>query len=218
MVDNSQGHCAYAEDALLVSHMNLRPGGKQACMSNGWYIRDNTKVVQTMIFPSDHPDFPDQPKGMRQVLIERGLWNTKLRMECKTCPENATACCAKRILELQPDSCLNDHSCKRLLKNWDISASFSQNFTVSSISLNASGEPSNVIFVTIAITPFRPYANSIGSCQQITHSEMAQPNDAVDGCLQRWFECKGCPVARAGLQFEEIYLPSSCVRACCCCF
>jgi len=103
MVDNSQGHCAYAEDALLVSRMNLRPGGKQAHMRNGWYIRDNTKVVQTMIFPSNHPDFPNQPKGMRQVLIERGLWNTKLRIECKTCPENATACCAKRILELQPD-------------------------------------------------------------------------------------------------------------------
>lgn len=30
MVDNSQGHSAYAEDALLVSHMNINPGGKQA--------------------------------------------------------------------------------------------------------------------------------------------------------------------------------------------
>jgi hypothetical protein len=30
MVDNSQGHSAYAVDALLTSRMNLRPGGKQA--------------------------------------------------------------------------------------------------------------------------------------------------------------------------------------------
>ena len=44
--------------------------------------------------------------------------------------------------------------CKRLLKNWDISVPFSQNFTVSWISLNTSGELSNDIFVTIAITPF----------------------------------------------------------------
>ena len=41
-------------------------------------------------------------------------------------------------------------------------------------------------------------ANSIGSRQQIAHSEMAQPNDAVDGCLQRWFECEGCTFSRAG--------------------
>ena len=39
----------------------------------------------------------------------------------------------------------------------DIFASFSQNFTVSSISLNTSGGPSNVIFVTIAIIPFQPF-------------------------------------------------------------
>jgi hypothetical protein len=32
MVDNSQGHSAYAEDALLVSQMNVNPGGKQACI------------------------------------------------------------------------------------------------------------------------------------------------------------------------------------------
>ena len=29
MVDNSQGHSAYSEDALLISQMNVNPGGKQ---------------------------------------------------------------------------------------------------------------------------------------------------------------------------------------------
>jgi len=102
VIDNSQGHAAYPEDALLVSRMNLRPGGKQARMRNGWFIRDGIKVNQPMIFPPNHPEFPDQPKGMRQVLEERNLWRNKLRMQCK---ENCTsnACCAKRILELQPD-------------------------------------------------------------------------------------------------------------------
>ena len=102
VIDNSQGHAAYQEDALLVSRMNLRPGGKQARMRNGWFIRDGIKVNQPMIFPPNHPEFPDQPKGMRQVLEERNLWRNKLRMQCK---ENCTsnACCAKRILELQPD-------------------------------------------------------------------------------------------------------------------
>ena len=32
MVDNLQGHSAYAEDALLVSQMNVNPGGAQAHM------------------------------------------------------------------------------------------------------------------------------------------------------------------------------------------
>jgi len=103
LVDNSQGHCAYAEDALMPSRMNLRPGGKQARLRDGWYLVNGEKVVQTMIFPHDHPNFPDQPKGMRQVLLERGLWNNKLHMQCKKCPDDADACCAKRIIELQPD-------------------------------------------------------------------------------------------------------------------
>ena len=104
MVDNSQGHCAFAEDALLVSHMNLRLGGKQARMRNGWYFNDvGMRVSQTMIFSPDHPDHPDKPKGMKQVLVEWGLWNNKLNMQCKACPDDGTACCAKHILELQPD-------------------------------------------------------------------------------------------------------------------
>ncbi|KAG1800178.1 uncharacterized protein BJ212DRAFT_1450175 [Suillus subaureus] len=35
LIDNSQGHSAYAEDALLVSCMNIHPGWKQANMWNG---------------------------------------------------------------------------------------------------------------------------------------------------------------------------------------
>ena len=64
MVDNSQGHSSYAEDALLTSHMNFKPGGKQARLHNGWYISaGGRKVVQDMIFPPDHPEHPDQPKA-----------------------------------------------------------------------------------------------------------------------------------------------------------
>ncbi|KAJ3852305.1 hypothetical protein EV368DRAFT_82681 [Lentinula lateritia] len=35
LIDNSQGHAAYAEDALLVTQMNFNPGGKQAQLCNG---------------------------------------------------------------------------------------------------------------------------------------------------------------------------------------
>lgn len=92
---------AYAEDALLASRMNFNPGGKQACLWNGWFIRNSIKIVQPMIFPLDHPQFPNQPKGMKQVLIERELFHNKLKMKCKECTSNT--CCARRLLECQPD-------------------------------------------------------------------------------------------------------------------
>ncbi|KAF9497594.1 hypothetical protein BDN71DRAFT_1541197 [Pleurotus eryngii] len=104
LVDNSQGHSAYVADALLATQMNMRPGGKQARLKDGWFMRDGVKVAQKMIFPADHPNFPDQPKGMKQVLLERGLWQDGLHMQCKPkCLSGAQNCCAKRILELQPD-------------------------------------------------------------------------------------------------------------------
>ncbi|KAG1888079.1 hypothetical protein F4604DRAFT_1493174, partial [Suillus subluteus] len=43
MVDNSQGHSAYSKDVLLVSHMNVKPGRKQARMQDGWFMQDDTK-------------------------------------------------------------------------------------------------------------------------------------------------------------------------------
>ncbi|KAF8810713.1 hypothetical protein BYT27DRAFT_7209170 [Phlegmacium glaucopus] len=70
MVDNSQGHSAYSVDALVVSRMNMKPGGKQARMRNGWYMQSGVKIAQPMIFPSDHPEFLDMPKGIKQVLTE----------------------------------------------------------------------------------------------------------------------------------------------------
>jgi hypothetical protein len=68
MVDNSQGHSAYSEDALLVSRMNVKPGGKQARMRDGWFIRDGETITQSLIFSSDHPEFLNEPKGIKAVL------------------------------------------------------------------------------------------------------------------------------------------------------
>ena len=103
MVDNSQGHSAYAENALLVSRMNVRPGGKQARMRNGWFLRDGQKISQPMVFPCDHPDFLNEPKGIKTVLTERGLFQSGLRGKCQKCDGDKDDCCNKRILELQAD-------------------------------------------------------------------------------------------------------------------
>ena len=83
--------------------MNFRPGGSQAFMRNGWYMREDQRVEQEMIFPPDHPSFPGQPKGMKQVLVERGLWRNGLRMECKEGCDGTDNCCATVILAHQPD-------------------------------------------------------------------------------------------------------------------
>lgn len=75
--------------------MNLKPGGKQAQLQDGWFMHGNQKVIQLMNFPPDHPEFPGIPKGMKQVLTERGLWKEKLLMKCKgSCDVKATVCCA----------------------------------------------------------------------------------------------------------------------------
>jgi predicted transcriptional regulator len=106
IVDNSQGHSAYAADALRTKSMNLSPGGKQGKMRDGWFIKNGRRHVQPMVFPANHDTHPNLAKGMREVLVERGLWRTGLLKECSKpnkCPVGATDCCATRILDLQPD-------------------------------------------------------------------------------------------------------------------
>ncbi|KAI5981433.1 hypothetical protein EDD15DRAFT_2183216 [Pisolithus albus] len=104
-IDNSQGHSAYAEDALLASRMNVNPGGKQPRMRDGWYQKDGVTVVQKMVFSQDHPMHTGEPKGIKAILLERKCWNGHIRGKCPSrCNSDATVeCCNKRILECQPD-------------------------------------------------------------------------------------------------------------------
>ena len=105
LIDNSQGHSAYAEDALQVSNcMNIKPGGKQAQMRKGWFIHDGIHIEQDMVYPPNHPSFPNQPKGIRAVLMEWGLWQEWLCGKCHSkCDTSTTTCCNMRILKSQPD-------------------------------------------------------------------------------------------------------------------
>jgi hypothetical protein len=58
--------------------MNTKPGGKQARMHDGWYIRDGHNITQSMIYPENHPTNANQPKGIKAVLTERGLYQSRL--------------------------------------------------------------------------------------------------------------------------------------------
>jgi hypothetical protein len=91
MVENSKGYSAYAEDALL---MNINPSGKQARMYD--------EGIQPINFPSNPPK-QNEPKGVKAVLTERGLYQ-RLRGKCKNkCESEAISCCNSCILELQPN-------------------------------------------------------------------------------------------------------------------
>ena len=102
LIDNSQGHSAYPVDALQATRMNLWPGSKQAKMHDGWFICDGTKVTQSMSFSQEHPEFSNQPKGMKVILEERGLWRAGLVMKCKDACTSDT-CCARCTIKSQPD-------------------------------------------------------------------------------------------------------------------
>ena len=63
LFDQSSGHTAYDDDALIVSRMNVKPGGSQPKMRDTVY----DGVTQRMVFDDG------TPKGMKQILIERHI-------------------------------------------------------------------------------------------------------------------------------------------------
>ena len=75
--DNASNYSAFAPDALVVSKMNLMPGGKQPLLRDGWDY--NRNICQPMVFPRDYLDvfLQGKAKGIQQVLYERGLWRNR---------------------------------------------------------------------------------------------------------------------------------------------
>jgi hypothetical protein len=83
VLDHSSGHTAKAEGARNVQNMNVKAGGKQNLIRDGWYMKDGNRVVQKI-----------GRRGMRAVLEERKLVDPK---EKKNADELA------QILSAQPD-------------------------------------------------------------------------------------------------------------------
>src|SRR5882762_1405993 len=74
-------------------------------VNDGYNPLNDVKIAQPMVFPADHPTFPGQPKGMKQVLLERGLFRPGLKMKCDKpkCESDQKSCCGLRIMQWQPD-------------------------------------------------------------------------------------------------------------------
>jgi len=92
--DNSQNHHATPPDGLLASKLNLSDGGK-----NTPKLKNTTfgGKPQAMQLPNGNQ------KGIKTILTERGLWQSSLRLDCKEGCKEEGGCCARRILQDQPD-------------------------------------------------------------------------------------------------------------------
>jgi hypothetical protein len=108
--DQSTNHAAYAPDALLASRMNLKEGGKQSFMRDGWYIdQKGDKKIQKMQFVElDNGIHKMAAKGMKKVLEERELWTPSMKMICNQkdvviIPGVILSCCATHCLSSSPD-------------------------------------------------------------------------------------------------------------------
>ncbi|EUC56568.1 DDE family endonuclease, partial [Rhizoctonia solani AG-3 Rhs1AP] len=79
--DQSSAHNAFADDALVANRMNVKAGGKNAKPMHDTFIPMNNPnpqlrgKLQSMVYPPGHED-AGKPKGMRDVLDERGLLAT----------------------------------------------------------------------------------------------------------------------------------------------
>ncbi len=69
LFDQSSCQKAYADDALNAKRMNVKPGGAQPSMRDTVWARKPQKMV----------DRNGVPKGMKQVLKERGINTEKMR-------------------------------------------------------------------------------------------------------------------------------------------
>lgn len=110
--DNSSNHGCFAPDALRVEKLNLGPGGKQPHLRDGFI--HGQQASQSMQFPPDYdnPDLAGKPKGIKQILKERGLWPAEgLRLDCRPSDGQSTSCrpeggcCARNVLAAQRDFC-----------------------------------------------------------------------------------------------------------------
>ncbi|QRV89382.1 DDE superfamily endonuclease [Ceratobasidium sp. AG-Ba] len=115
--DNATTHTKKREDAPNPSKMTLAPsnnvGDIVGTSPTGQKIRakmGDAKFAdgspQTLYFGPDHPKYPGYFKGIANILRERGIDVSGLKLQCPNqskCDQTTTKCCARRVLSDQPD-------------------------------------------------------------------------------------------------------------------
>ena len=85
LFDNSSNHGTYADDALRVQSMSLKPGGLGQKLLRPGYMHGDPTQVQAMTYSTIDSDTGAEireAKGMKIVLQQRGLWKDGLSMHC----------------------------------------------------------------------------------------------------------------------------------------
>jgi len=127
--DNSQNHHKRAPDGLDADEMNLSAGGRKRTMRNTRASLVRTVVAAEGVVQQLVPDQLQvmvnnhgEPKGLRTVLMERGLWRDGMLLECNSCKRKDSDderqlleqagvfggrgrnfCCARGVMRKQPD-------------------------------------------------------------------------------------------------------------------
>jgi hypothetical protein len=105
--DQSSAHAALADDALKAFEMNKKNGGAQQLQRNTIIPMSNPDprfrgCPQTMSIVDEAGN--RIPKGLEQVLRERGFDVTRMRAKCQpVCPHDNRNCCMARLLSQQDD-------------------------------------------------------------------------------------------------------------------
>jgi len=105
--DQSTNHAAFAADTLRSSNMNLHPGGAQALLREGKLLDGR---AQSMVFEAG-TELAGVAKGIKQVLLERGIdvavHGLRMKCPCENVDVDATEgllmCCARHCLASHPD-------------------------------------------------------------------------------------------------------------------
>ncbi|THU87050.1 hypothetical protein K435DRAFT_682354, partial [Dendrothele bispora CBS 962.96] len=101
--DNSSAHGSLPPDALKAFEMNKTDGGKQRRQKNTFIPTSNPNPALRGKFQSMVND-AGQPKGLENVLKERGFNVSGVRAKCKpVCPIESQGCCMARILSHEDD-------------------------------------------------------------------------------------------------------------------
>lgn len=114
--DQSSAHASLPEDALRAFEMNKSNGGKQrrqrdTIIPQSNPVAEHRGKTQKMTLPDG------RPKGLQQVLEERGFDIQNMRAKCApVCSWESTNCCMARLLSRQEDFANQSSMLKTLIK------------------------------------------------------------------------------------------------------
>ena len=152
-----------------------------------------------MVFPADHPTSDaGKPKGIKQVLLEWGLWKQELHLECKRpkqCSVDLIDCCARRLLSQQPDFLEQKSSVQEVIEATGHLCIFLPNFYYELNFIEFFwGAVKKYLWEHCDYTFDMLKANvpkALESVQNQDYMEMGALDDLLDGSLQGWKKCKG---------------------------